>query len=639
MDEREILTRFKAGTLGREEAARLLTEQAEAPPGPVPVPEQASRTDTVPLPVEDIPAADGKYAVVGLAGRYAMADDPHAFWENLREGRDTSRGAPVTRPGGTALRPGQRGRLLDGIAEFDPDFFGLTPAEAALMDPQERLFLETAWAALEDAGCTGSRLDALTGPDGTPRAVGVFVGVSSADYALLAAGSWGKGRTGMPGSGHGQLPGRLAAPLGLTGPGQAVDTGDCSALTALHLAVASLARGECAAAVAGGVELLLHPSRAGDGAGEGVGAVVLKRLDRALADGDRVHAVVRGTASGFRPGNPAPVAAATAATAAAAAAADGRRRGDGTLAAGDTGPRQDGPPRAAGDAQQVPQRAALDAAGGRRQGDEPRASDGTGRTLTRDVVERWVGQAGAALGIAGITAAVLQVAHGVVTPVQDGEEAVPWRRECDAQGRELPRRATVVVESGGGLVARAVVEEFPPVRRTPRADGDGGHELVLLSAPSPAHLAATAARLADWLEKTADGERGALLADVARELRVGRAALPCRIALLAEDMPQLVAGLRRFTETRTGDAEVRHADLRDGGADPLALGEAAETRDYVAALWRSGRLEQLTRLWLNGVDVDWAALENRPATADVVPPPSALLRRTLWLDTVGERAG
>jgi acyl transferase domain-containing protein len=584
MDEREILTRFKAGTLGREQAERLLTGQAADVPA---APPQAA-SHTVPPQAERHLAAEGRYAVVGLAGRYPMAPDLHTFWENLREGRDTSCGTPAGRPGTSVLAAGQRGHLLDGVAEFDPEFFKLTPREGALMDPQERLFLETAWEALEDAGCTGARLDALTGPGDAPRAVGVFVGVSSADYALLAAEAWGRGQREMPAGGHGGLPGRLAALLGLSGPGQVLDTGACSALTAVHLAVASLERGECAAAVAGGVELLLHPSRARDGAGEGVGAVVLKRLDRALADKNRVYALIRATSSGFRPRSPA---------SAAPDAAQNRRRNDDTSVATDTVPRQ-----------------------------------------TRDAIVRRVGNAGAALGIAGITAAVLQVGQGVLAPVQDGQEAVPWKRECDERGRELPRSTTVEVDGEAGLVARAVVEEFLPERGAPRTDGAGRPELVLLSAPTPAHLAATAARLADWLAQFTQEANGTELADVARVLRAGRAAMPCRIALLAKDVPQLVAGLRRFARTRTGDEDLSPADLRDGGADPLRLGEAPETHDYLAALWRSGRLEQLTRLWLSGIDVGRAALEDRPGAPRAVPPPSAFLRRTLWLEPHRERA-
>ncbi|MEG8279689.1 beta-ketoacyl synthase N-terminal-like domain-containing protein [Streptomyces sp. AHA2] len=578
MDEREILTRFKAGTLDRAQATLLLAGATARTPGPAPAPPERPHTAA---PAAGGPSAtDGRYAVVGLAGRYPLADDPHALFENLSAGRDTARCAPAERPGPSVLAPGQRGHFLDGIAQFDAEFFGLTPREGALLDPQERLLLEAAWLALEDAGCTGARLDALNGPGGAPRSVGFFIGVSSSDYALLAAEGREHGLRDMPRSSHGSLPGRLVALLRLSGPGQVVDTGVCSALTAVHLAVASLERGECAAAVAGGAELLLHPSRGGDGAGEGVGAVVLKRLDRALRDGDRVHAVVRDTFSGF--GHAAP------------------RHGADV--------------------------------------DIPRGAGGFRLRVTRDTLARRVGDAGAALGIAGLTAALLQARHGVLAPAGRGEEPVPWQRARDEHGRDLPRAAVVEVDDGHGLTAGAVVEEFLPRPAVAPAEADGTHQLVLLSAPTPAHLVAGATRLADWLEAHGQDADAPLLARVARHLRAGRAALPCRIAVLAADVPELLTALRRFAGTGRPGANLRHADLRDG-ADPLHLGRAPETRDYLAALWRSGRLEQLTRLWLSGVEADWAALEGPAVAGTVVPPPSVFLRQTLWLDAVGERTG
>ncbi|MFF0885116.1 beta-ketoacyl synthase N-terminal-like domain-containing protein [Streptomyces sp. NPDC003456] len=598
MDEREILTRFKAGSLDRETATRLLTRQVRPPqaaaptaPDPAPLPTAraasgpASEPAFGPAPADCVgtPEGDDGYAVIGLAGRYPLAPDLDAHWDNLREGRDTSSSEPpADRPGASPLAPGQRGHFLDGVAEFDAEFFGLAPAEGALMDPQERLFLETAWEALEDAGCTGTRLDALAGPDGTPRAVGVFVGAGACDYALLAAETFGRGGPAMPRSGHWSLPGRLAAILDLSGPGQAVDTAECSALTALHLAVEALRRGECAAAVVGGVELLLHPSRARPAAGEGAGVLIVKPLRRARADGDRVHAVIRATSAGFTPRRPV--------------------------------------------------------------ADAPAA----GLHETREATVRRIGDAGAATGVAALTAAVLQLGQGCLAPARDGAVAEPWPRPRDAQGCERPRTATVEV-SGGGFTARAVVEEDvaprPPLaaaggdalERDPASDRE---ELVLLSAPTPDHLAATATRLADRLSRGAGTGRAGdgsepVLADVARALRTGRAVLPCRIALLVTDLPRLEAALRRFSATRAGGGDVRYADLRGRGADPLALGAVPETRDYLAALWRGGRLQQLTRLWLSGLDVDWAALEPRPAGGAVASlPPSAFLRRPLWLDPV-----
>ncbi|MFJ2642835.1 beta-ketoacyl synthase N-terminal-like domain-containing protein [Streptomyces sp. NPDC087511] len=611
MDEREILTRFKAGTLDRGQTVQLLAELETVPgrgPRPVlspapdrtPAPNPGPEPSRIPSPVPDrsdvpdsdgVPDTDDRFAVVGIAGRYPFAPDLRVYWQNVREGRDTSSAAPLGRPGASPLGPGQRGHFLDGAADFDPDFFGMTPHRASLLDPQERLFLETVWEALEDAGCTGTRLDALTGPGGAPRGLGVFVGVSAADYALVAAEAWARGGREMPESGHWSLAGRLSGLLGLSGPAQAVDTAESSALVAVHLAVGALRRGECAAAVAGGVELLLHPSRGRQGAGEGVGAVVLKPLACALADGDHVHAVVRSTSTGTS------------------------------------------------------------------------AWTGTPELReTRETTVCRVGHAGAVTGLAALTAAVLQLRYGILAPARGSDTATPWPRPRDARGQELPRTALVEVAGAGGpFDVRAVLEEFVPDRH-PRDGHDDAwedaverDELILLSAPTPGHLAATAARLADWLASdnggsgdVGTGDERVTLTDLARSLRAGRAAQPCRIALLADGIPQVVGALREFVNELAGgdvagaggagsgayerarDSGVRYVDLRTGGADPLGLGQVPETHDYLGALWRGGRVEQLTRLWLSGLDIDWAALESRPGP--LVPlPPSAFLRRPLWL--------
>ncbi|MFI6475184.1 beta-ketoacyl synthase N-terminal-like domain-containing protein [Streptomyces sp. NPDC050516] len=606
MDEREVLTRFKAGSLERGQAVRILTTlmsvgvAESVPTGPArtapptvvaaPEPERTAAPRLVAHTAQDAEEAGGAdaetatdgYAVVGIAGRYPLAADLLAHWQNLRDGRDTSSAGPDDRPSGPPLATGQRGHFLSEVAEFDAEFFGLTPAEAALMDPQARLFQETVWEALEDAGCTGSRLDSLTGPDGRPRAVGVFAGVGAADYALLAAEGWARGHREMPSSGHRDLAVGLAARLRLSGPAQAVDSAGTSALDAVHLAVGALRRGECAAAVAGGVELLLHASRGRDAAGEGVGAIVLKPLARALADGDQVHAVLRETVVG--------------------------------------GPARPVPAVAAGRATVVRE--------------------------THETTSRRIGDAGAAIGIAALTSAVLQLRAGVLAPTGQRTAPVAWPRARDERGRELPRTAVVELAAAQGLGIVGVLEEFLPpadsaARPEPARTAAARDELVLLSAPTPAHLTALAARLADWLAPAAPGGRAEAptappaLGELARTLRAGRAALPCRLALTVKDLPQLIAFLGEFVADpgAARGGRIRGADLRAGAADPYALAGAPETRDYLAALWRGNRLEQLTRLWLSGLPIDWAALEQRTgAGAMVVPlPPSVFLRRPMWL--------
>jgi len=269
-------------------------------------------------------AAREPVAVIGLGCRFpGGANSPAAFWELLAQGRDAITEIPASRwdvdatydpdpdaPGKIATR---WGGFVDDIDRFDPQFFGITPREANSMDPQQRLMLEVAWEALEDAGYAPTRLA------GEP--VGVFAGACNSDYAQLLLGA---GRESMDmyfatGSAHSVISGRVSYLLGLQGPSLTVDTACSSSLVAVHLAYASLRAGECRMALAGGVNALLSPettvalSRAhmlapdgrckafdarADGfvRSEGCGLLVLKRLSDALADGDHIYAVIRGSA-------------------------------------------------------------------------------------------------------------------------------------------------------------------------------------------------------------------------------------------------------------------------------------------------------------------------------------------------------
>ena len=261
-------------------------------------------------------------AIIGLGCRFAgSAADGVGFWRLLAEARDAVAPIPQARwnhddwlgtePGRTAQTTGS---FLSGIDMFDGAFFGIAPREAVQMDPQQRLVLEVAWEALENAGIAPDRLRG--------ERAGVYLGLYNDNYGLIGRGSpdstlidgWSASGT------HTSVaPGRIAFQLGLTGPAIAIDTACSSSLTAVHLAVQALRAGDCTMALAGGVHLILSPlglvastklgaaSASGhckafdagaDGFvhGEGCGVLVLKRLADAEAAGDRVLAVIRGTA-------------------------------------------------------------------------------------------------------------------------------------------------------------------------------------------------------------------------------------------------------------------------------------------------------------------------------------------------------
>ncbi|MFI6230379.1 type I polyketide synthase, partial [Micromonospora echinospora] len=287
-------------------------------------------TDSRPVVGESEPIA-----IVGMACRFPGARNTDAYWQLLTEGIDAITEVPADRwdvdhfyssapdaPGRTRTR---WGGFLDQVDRFDAGFFGLAPREVIQMDPQQRLFLELAWEALEDAGIVpGTLKDSPTG---------VFCGAMWQDYARLAARR-PEDVTAHSATGHdlSVIPARVSYLLGLQGPSLAVNTACSSALVAVHLACQSLRSGESTVALAGGVNLTIAPdstvamskfgAMAPDGRskafdarangyvrGEGAGIVVLKPLSRALADGDPVHCVIRGSTvnnDGFSNGLTAP---------------------------------------------------------------------------------------------------------------------------------------------------------------------------------------------------------------------------------------------------------------------------------------------------------------------------------------------
>ena len=299
-----------------------------AAPSPAPAQAAAPRATTPRDTAEPV-------AIVGLACRFPLAPDASAYWRLLTEGVDAIREVPGSRwdlerfyhpdlsvPGRMTTR---WGGFVDDVDKFDPQFFGISPREAVQMDPQQRVMLELAWEALEDAGLSAERVK------GTPTAV--FVGAMWSDYARLMAGS-ASAITQHTATGQDTsiIPARVSYTFGLQGPSVAVNTACSSSLMAVHLACQALRTGEATLALAGGVNLILSPestvamskfgAMAPDGRskafdaradgyvrGEGAGLLVLKPLSQALRDGDPVYCVIAGSATnndGFSNGLTAP---------------------------------------------------------------------------------------------------------------------------------------------------------------------------------------------------------------------------------------------------------------------------------------------------------------------------------------------
>ncbi|MFD5433653.1 type I polyketide synthase [Kitasatospora sp. NPDC127067] len=254
---------------------------------------------------------DDRIAVVGMSCRFPSAPDVRSYWSLLTGGASAISAPPDDSRARLPNRP-RSGGFIENPAEFDADFFGISPKEAAALDPQQRLALEVAWESIEDAGI---RPSALSGLD-----TGVYFGAMRDDYAVITRrqGAGGYGLHTFAGLQRSMIANRVSYALRLGGPSMTVDTGQSSSLVALHLACESLLRGDSEAALAGGVSLLLDQDGAAgagqfgalspDGRcrpldkdangfvpGEGAGVVLLKPLSAALADGDRIYCVVRGS--------------------------------------------------------------------------------------------------------------------------------------------------------------------------------------------------------------------------------------------------------------------------------------------------------------------------------------------------------
>ncbi|WP_338682040.1 amino acid adenylation domain-containing protein [Streptomyces acidiscabies] len=586
--------------LAREQQAAAVRERqndSARDPEAVPSREPAStRREPTSVPV----------AVIGLAGRYPGADDVTAFWRNLVAGHDAVTEIPVDRWDWRAEpTPSRWGGFVSDADRFDAEFFRIPRAEAEITDPQERLFLQTCWAAIEDAGYTPATLVEPRGPE-RRRAVGVFAGAMHKDYALIGAQAAEAGGKRLPVSlNQGMIANRVSYVGDFHGPSMAVDSLCSASLTTVHLAVESIARGESEVAIAGGVNLSLHPAKYhtygavdmhsttgrsrsfgadADGwvSSEGVGAVVLKPLDVAERDGDHVYAVIRSTAvshvgAGSGVTVPSPVAqAAVVSDALDRAGIDARTIG--CVEAHGTGTKLGDPIELQGLVRAF-----------------RRHTDDTGFCALGSVKSN-IGHAESAGGVAGLTKAVLQLHHRTLVPSLHSEtanpllglEGTPFRLQHDVRPwpepeSGAPRRAGISSYGATGSHAHVVLEEYAPGAQLPLP----GPQIVPLSARDGDRLRETAEQLLAFL----GGEQVPSLAELAHTLQAGRVPMASRVAFVVEDLGELQRGLEKY--------------LAGGAGNPWG---APGTPEDIELWITDRRLTDLADHWTAGGDLDWRRL-------------------------------
>jgi acyl transferase domain-containing protein/NADPH:quinone reductase-like Zn-dependent oxidoreductase len=548
-------------------------------------------------------------AIIGLGCRVpGGGDDPESFWELLRSGRDAVTEVPPDRwdvaqhydpdpetPGKTYTKWGGFLRSVDG---FDPQFFGISPREAVDMDPQQRLLLEVAWEALENAGQAPDLL--------VETNTGVFVGVCSSDYTHFSSWS-GEAAHVTPysasGIAHSVVSGRLAYMLGLHGPAISVNTACSSSLVAFHLACQSLRMHECRMALTGGVSTSLTPdntiafcrtkmmsptgrcrtfSADADGfvLGEGCGVVVLKRLSDALADGDRIWAVVRASAAnqdGASGGLTVPSGPAQEEVIRRAVAEAGLSPNDITFV------ETHGTGTSLGDPIEV--RALAGALCRDRSWSSP---------LYIGSVKTNVGHMEAAAAVTSVIKAVLSLQHGEIPPHLHAENLsplVPWAewpievpRTLLPWPKERRRIAGVSAFGFSGTNVHVVLEEAPATGSRILGAAERPLHVMTISARTPTALRALAAKYADRLETGTDS-----LADFAHTANRGRAQGFFRRAMVASTPEKFEQGLRVIASGRDEEA-IFKGDLVGTDAPRIVFlftGQGAQTSGMGWALYEA----------------------------------------------------
>ncbi|MEV0028354.1 type I polyketide synthase [Nocardia sp. NPDC050793] len=492
-------------------------------------------------------------AIVGMSCRMPGAADLESFWQLLREGRAAIGAAPPGRGGIT-----ERAGFVDTAGHFDADFFGVSPNEARAVDPQQLLALELSWEALEDAGLAATARDA--------RRCGVFLGCTGSDFAEIVASQGGPGvsRHSLWGVGRGIIANRVSNYFGFSGPSLVIDSAQASSLVAVHLACESLRSGESDVALAGGLNLILSPTSGerieqfgaqsalgacytfdarADGfvRGEGGGVVVLKPLAQAVADGDRIHAVIRGSA--VNTGNERRVLSAPSRDAQATAIRSA------LTAAGVEAPSVQyvelhGTGTPAGDPVEA---AALGETYGVNRGQDAPLAVGSVKTN--------IGHLEGASGIAGLIKTVLCLSRRELVASLNFETPNPRIPLADLGLRVVTdiedwpaadvRMAGVSSFGMGGSNAHVIVEEAPAFgSAASTVDSPVGAVPWVVSARSEGGVGAQAARLREWLLRHPEVDA----ADVAHSLLATRAQMEWRGNVVGRDRAELLAGLAALAD-------------------------------------------------------------------------------------------
>lgn len=603
-------------------------------------------------------------AIIGINGRYPGAKNIQEFWQNLKEGRDSITEIPKDRWDWQEFytedrtKPGhiysKWGGFIEDIDRFDPLFFNISPREAEILDPQERLFLEHCWLALEDAGYT--KEDLQKAETSLPGQVGVYVGVMHNEYPLYARQRYGVG------TGISSIANRVSYYFDFHGPSIAIDTMCSSSLTSIYMACQALKEKQINAALAGGVNVTVHPNKylllsqgqfisskghcesfgeGGDGyiPGEGVGVLVLKRLVDAKRDNDNIYAVIKGAAINH-----------------------------GGRASGFTVPNQKAQSRVIMDALRAAHTnprtiSYLEAHGTGTSLGDPIEITGLTKAFQEYTKDKQycaigsaksnIGHCESAAGIAGITKVLLQLKHRQLapslhsktlnpnidfagTPFIVQQELAEWKRPIvtiDGETREYPRIAGISSFGAGGSNAHIVIEEYIPSQERSK---------IIITSQNPAFIVLSA-KNEECLKRQVQQFLAAVqnqqfsdadLADIAYTLQVGREAMEERLAITAVSLQELEEKLQGYLDNQDHKDDFYRGQVKRN-KESLAIFRADEDLQKAIEAWiTKGKYVQLLDLWVKGLSFDWSKLYGNVKPRRISLPTYPFAKERYWLPEI-----
>ncbi len=594
-------------------------------------------------------------AIIGVSGRYPMAESLEELWENLKAGKDCIIEIPSDRwDGEKNYDPDKNkrgtvyskwGGFVKDVDKFDPLFFKISPRDAEKMDPQQRLFLQTAWHTVEDAGYTKGELE--------KNKVGVFAGVMWGQYHFFGVEESLKGNNVSLNTLFAAIANRVSYALNLNGPSISLDTMCSSSSTAIHLACESLKRNECDLAIAGGVNLSLHPDKyqflsqekfsssdgkcrsfgeGGDGyvPGEGVGCVLLKPLDKAVADRDNIYAVIKGTAINH-----------------------------GGMTSGFTVPNPKAQEKVILDAYEKagvnPETISyIEAHGTGTQLGDPIEITGLSnafnyRTQLKQFcpigsIKSNIGHLESAAGVAGITKILLQMKYKelvpslhseVVNPYINFENSpfyiqrglTPWKKP---EG-DYPRRAGISSFGAGGANAHIILEEYEkPIEAY---GAPKGQMLFTLSAINKERLKTYGVTILNFISRESEENTDKIdLQDLEYTLHIGREQMEERLAFVFSDEEEL---LRKLFNYCSDDLQAEKLFLGNKNSNRL-LFEGALGHELASNIVKSRELDKIAALWVSGIDIDWVEFHKDDKHNRISIPGYPFLKESYWVPAASD---